>query len=251
MPIGYGDGPRVSGTREIFISDRRANLVGEFLFGESLTTSRDNSSSLTAPDGAELLVGSPVPPVYGEHQVELGNGAYFNTNITTLAAFTILIPMTIGLVDPAASPVTEQFFLGSTLADSGRISLRGSTSSLIYNLNTPGVPNLTLTPTAPFAGFRVIALRSEGLASGSAYAIDEFMGGARKQVAKGVTAAARAAAAGSHVIGGAGVVAANSGFVLRSNFVAPLFYNAYLSDADLLSAYLAPAAILAEMGKVV
>jgi hypothetical protein len=107
--------------RKLPLTSNRTGLIGEMLFGRNIATSRVNSAGLKA-NGFEALTGNPAAPVYGDHQIELGNGAGLDTGISSpLGAQTILIACSPAVVD-AAAPATS-VYSGSSLAVPGRLNI--------------------------------------------------------------------------------------------------------------------------------
>jgi hypothetical protein len=228
--------------RKLPLTTNRAALVGEFLLGRNIATSRVNSAGAGA-NGSEVLVGNPIAPVYGDHQLELGNGAMLDTAVPATDAMTCLVACT-GDVSSA------QVFLGASVAASGRLNLLTGGASVVATL---GNSNLALPGalSGPAADFRVLVARLGGTAAGSPAAIDEYRAGVRVQGAKTTLAGALVRQDYTRVIGGSSTIGAGAGYPVRNRFASYLHWSAYLSDADVLAAYLELRAVLAQMGKAI
>ncbi|WP_312488131.1 hypothetical protein [Sphingomonas sp.] len=241
--------------RDIFLTTNRTGLVGEFLYGQDLVQSRENSAVLGATPAIEALNGNPAPPVYGDHRVELGNGAGLQTNLTGMAAQTIMLVVNVSpsdAIDASNVPAFSHIFHGATIAETGRFNatpvlvdgaLKLSCSPTGIGMITGAVINASQPYTAP----RAIVTRIGGLAAGSKIAIDELKGGALVSHIDTATTGDRPAPTYGIVFGNSNTVAAGGAYQARLKHIAALIWSRYLSEDEVLASYLELRANLAGM----
>jgi hypothetical protein len=236
--------------RIIQLTTNRTGLVGEFIYGRNFATTALNSAGVGS--GAILTQGTPPAPVYGDHQLELGNGVGFNTNIPWSAAMTIMIATDIQQTD-AASITNSVLFIGSSVVDDGEVIMDAYVGTpMEFNAVGHGLVNLPSLPTRPLSDFRALTGRIGGLASGSPISIDEYKSGVRTQGRASTTTSARTLPnTGSVLIGGHIGYPSGGSFSTRPLFVSALIWNVALSDAATLAAYLEFRTALAAMGKAI
>lgn len=231
--------------RALQLTTNRASLVGEFLFGRNLATSRINSAGLKVP-ASEALVGAPAVPVYGDHQMEVGNGAGLDTLVAATDAMTCMVICT-------GETAGTQILLGADSAAAARFNLLtvGTSANLTVAGGNPAAVVLPGALTGNTTDFRALVMRISGVAAGAALAIDEYRGGVRTQGAKSALTATVARGAYTRVVGNSSTIGANAGYTARNRFAAYLHWSAYLSDDAVLAAYAELRAVLAPMGKAI
>lgn len=229
------------------ITTNRTGLVAEFLFGRDLATSKVNSAGAKVA-AAVFSNGTAVPPVYSDHRVSLGSGTGLDSGVAPVGAMTMLGIMQADVVDGAALS-SGVFYFGATAADAGRAMLctkTGGTSNPGFGLGgASGTIPLTNLPQRPLTDFRGMALRIGGIATGSAYAVDEMKAGVRVQGIAGTTTTDRGTLTGTIEIGATGNVGTGGSWDSKVNYAAAVFWNRYLTDGELLAAYQEVRAFLA------
>ncbi|KQM88461.1 hypothetical protein ASE67_01500 [Sphingomonas sp. Leaf23] len=240
--------------RDIYLTTNRAGLVGEYLFGQDLIQSRENSATPNATLATEVLTGAAVPPVYGDHRVELGNGAGLATGLIGMPVQTILLFAAVAgsdAPDLTQVPTPKHIFHGATVAEAGRLTMTTSVINGVLSIGaTPNgnASDARFTPAAPFTAIRGIASRIFGLLAGSRITMDEYKGGALINHAEAVLSADRPNPTYGIVVGNSNAVAAGGDFRERVQHAMCLIWSRYLTDAELLAAYLEARANLASMG---
>lgn len=219
----------------------RAGVTGEFLFGRDKSTSCINSGGILYP-GVEQLAGAAVAPVYGNHQVELGNGAGIKTNVPASPAFTAMVITTVADTDRALDNTAPNqcLLIGADVADKSRVGLQIFGGQVQINMSGIGVTKAGFAPSGKANQFRALAMRvgGTGIATDPT-SIDEFMGGSRTQSVSSTVGATRDAPNYIVTAGNSGTVAAGGNLYQSRVFQAGFFYcNRYVTDAELLAAYL-------------
>ncbi len=244
--------------RDIYLTTNRAGLVGEFLFGQDLIQSRENSAQLGAPAAVEALINNPPPPFYGDHRVELGAGAGLQTNIAATPAQTILLVAAVSAsdaTDQATSPATRHILHGATAAESGRLLATSDVDagsvvlrSLMASTGGEISPAQVMPASRPYTAPRCICSRISGGAVGSKHAFDELKDGALVSHREAVTTAVRPVPTHGIVIGNSNTIGFGGDFQARVKHSLCLIWSRALSDAEVLAAYLEVRANLASMG---
>lgn len=240
--------------RDIFLTTNRAALVGEFLFGQDLMQSRENSADPTAPAATESLVGNPAPPLYGDHRVELGNGAGIHTGLKGMAAHTVLLFAAISgsdAPDLTQVPSPKHIHHGASAPETGRVIMSTTVTAGALVLAATSVGNngdARFAPSAPLTAIRGLASRVSGLAVGSKVSLDEYKNGALIAHAEAPVNVERPAPTHTIVIGNSASIPAGADFRERVQHAMCLIWSRYLTDAELLAAYLEARGNLASMG---
>lgn len=240
--------------RDIYLTTNRAGLVGEYLFGQDLIQSRENSATPNATLASEAVIGAAVPPVYGDHRVELGNGAGLQTGIVGMPAQTVLLFASVAgsdAPDLTQVPTPKHIHHGATAAEAGRVNMTTTVDGgrLVVTTSSVGTAgDARFTPSAPFTAIRGLASRISGIAAGSKMAMTEYKGGALTNHAEWATGDVRPAPTYGIVIGNSNTVAAGGDFRERVQHALCLIWSRYLTDAELLAAYLEARSNLASMG---
>lgn len=240
--------------RDIFIAKRRANLIGEFLFGQDLLQSRENSANLAVP-ATEALIGGPVPPIYGNLEVELGNGAGLDTMILQPnGAHTVLIVCSAQQLDYAL--VSESCILsGASSSFAGRLNIVTEAANRVLQAvivdNSFTAAPLPIGPARPMNALRCMIVSVAGTAQGANLKISEYVGGALAQTNTTPLAAARTAPTGTSVQGNSSSVAAGGNYLTRTRHSVRTEWAAELTDAEKLAEYLFVRAVLAGAGKTI
>jgi hypothetical protein len=239
--------------RALQLTTNRNGLVGEFLFGRNLATSRINSAGLKA-NAAEALIGTaqaPAPaPIYGDHQVELGNGAGIDTGVVATPTQTIMLVATVASVDADQLPAIA-ILHGASFGDPARANMGIQAPSINFSVSADGNAVLPAKPSGAFTAPRALVSRIGGLAAGSVTKLDEYMGGVRTQGGSSAITNARPAPTYTTVIGNSNTLAAGGAFQARLRYTSALIWSRMLTDAEVLAAYLELRMVLAQMGKAI
>lgn len=225
--------------RVLALTTDRAGLVGEFLFGRNQATSVFNSASDGAAGG--VMHGTVA---YDDHFLDdFGDAAWLDTGVGDAATLTVLV------VSKPAANASFICYAGTGTAGGAQLALYRVGGGLTWqhcnasNVTT-GLVVATGTPTAPDTDYRGLAGRTNGLVN-PPMKVDEFKGGVRTQGASITGSATRVLDTRPILIGtiGAGVFSGG-----EADFAAALIWHRYLSDAELLAAYIEARATLALLG---
>jgi hypothetical protein len=230
------------------ITMNRNGLIGEFLFHRNFATSRINTAGAKAVSTAVEVVGNgAIPPVYGDHQVQLGDAAGFDTGIAMpTGAQTIVLVCSMQAVDGTALS-SNALYSGRSAQANGALNIQwdatyGHCARLADTTTTTAV--LSNLPQRPLTGLRCLIASLSGSAQGSTLTYGEYGGGALLQQATAPLAVARSVAACDLVTGCTTGIAVGA-YPARVLYTARLDYNRELSAAEKLGVYQELRALLA------
>jgi hypothetical protein len=224
--------------RMLPLTSNRTNLIGEYVFGGSLTRSRWNGAD---PSKHLTVLGTPT---YGSGFVTLAAANWFDTVITESQEFTALVIA--DAVATSAAYVTN--FDGTN--GGNYMSLYRTTGSfnLAVSATDSTAQNIAsaATITGSDSGFRGLAMRTTGSVDYTSK-LDQFESGVR---AGGTSTTHTGKTRDVHVSPSfaLGSSRGNAGMTGPINMAAALIWNVALSDAALLAAYQEARAVLAGRG---